>query len=238
MNATSTQQPETRIQRELRRRMAALNIDGPTELERRAGLREGAAKNILRGKSKNPRADTLQKLAQALGCSVADLTGESHAKQIADDSYMDLSEEANEPDVGLTARIEELDIKASAGAGTLVDGHAVIGQWQIPALVIRGFTSTPDENLKFIPVVGDSMQPTLHPGQRLLVDVIDRIPSPPGIFVLWDGLGFVVKRVEVIPHSDPITVRITSDNPRYTSYERTLDEAYIQGRVIGGWNWL
>jgi hypothetical protein len=33
-------------------------------------------------------------------------------------------------------------------------------------------------------------------------------------------------------------VRITSDNGKYDPYERTLDEAYIQGRVIGQWRWL
>ena len=52
------------------------------------------------------------------------------------------------------------------------------------------------------------------------------------------GLGLVVKRCQVVPHSAPPRVRITSDNPKYDGYERTLTEAYIQGRVIGQWRWL
>jgi hypothetical protein len=55
---------------------------------------------------------------------------------------------------------------------------------------------------------------------------------------VWDGLGLVVKRVQVLAHSDPTRVKITSDNAKYEAYERTLAEAYIQGRVIGQWRWL
>ena len=36
----------------------------------------------------------------------------------------------------------------------------------------------------------------------------------------------------------PPRVKITSDNAKYDPYERTLEEAYIQGRVIGQWRWL
>jgi hypothetical protein len=42
----------------------------------------------------------------------------------------------------------------------------------------------------------------------------------------------------VLPHSEPPRVRISSDNGKYDAYERTLEEAYIQGRVIGQWRWL
>jgi len=88
-----------------------------------------------------------------------------------------------------------------------------------------------------ITVYGDSMEPTLAPGTRVMVDTEDRIPSPPGIFVVYDGLGLVVKRVEHRPQSSPPAVRLISDNPRYDSYECPLEEARIQGRVIGRWQW-
>jgi phage repressor protein C with HTH and peptisase S24 domain len=83
-------------------------------------------------------------------------------------------------------------------------------------------------------VLGDSMMPTLYPGQKVMVHINDKRPTPPGIFYLWDGMGLVIKRVELIPGSSPPTVRIKSDNPKYESYERTVDEARINGRVIMG----
>lgn len=135
-------------------------------------------------------------------------------------------------------RIEELDVRAGAGAGLTGEGERVVDTWQIPTAIIRAYSQAPATDLRIITVMGDSMEPSLQPGQRILVDTGDKKPSPPGIFVVWDGLGLVVKRVQMLPHTDPARVKITSDNPKYDPYERTIDEAYIQGRVIGQWRWL
>jgi phage repressor protein C with HTH and peptisase S24 domain len=86
-------------------------------------------------------------------------------------------------------------------------------------------------------VVGDSMPVTFRPYDKVMVDTEDRTPSPPGIFVVWDGLNLVLKRVEYIAHSEPPRVRILSENPEYQPYERVVEEAYIQGRVLGKWLW-
>ena len=139
---------------------------------------------------------------------------------------------------GRMMRIEELDVRASAGAGLTGENEQVVAEWQVPSGIVRHYSTAPAAELRIITVMGDSMEPTLQPGQRVLVDTGDRKPSPPGIFVVWDGLGLVIKRVQMLPHSEPPRVKITSDNVKYDAYERTLDEAYIQGRVIGQWRWL
>lgn len=77
------------------------------------------------------------------------------------------------------------------------------------------------------------MEPTLEAGDRVMVDLSDRRPSPDGLFALWDGIGVVVKRLEHIPYSDPTRFRIISDNTeRHNSYERNGDEINVIGRVI------
>jgi phage repressor protein C with HTH and peptisase S24 domain len=139
---------------------------------------------------------------------------------------------------GRMMRIEELDVRASAGAGLTGENERVVAEWQVPSGIVRGYSTAPAAELRFITVMGDSMEPTLQPGQRVLVDTGDRKPSPPGIFVVWDGLGLVIKRVQMLPLSEPPRVKITSDNTKYDAYERSLEEAYIQGRVIGQWRWL
>lgn len=135
-------------------------------------------------------------------------------------------------------KIEELELRASAGDGLTGENQRVIAEWQLPSEVVRFYSTAPASELRIITVMGDSMEPTLQPGQRVLVDTGDRTPSPPGVFVVWDGLGLVVKRVQALAHTEPMRVKIGSDNPKYKSYERTLAEAYIQGRVIGQWRWL
>ncbi len=71
------------------------------------------------------------------------------------------------------------------------------------------------------------MMPTLHDGDIVLVDLGRRSPTPPGIFVLHDGMGLVAKRLEYIPNNDPPQVRIISDNPLYKPYEGSGEEVNI-----------
>ena len=75
---------------------------------------------------------------------------------------------------------------------------------------------------------------TLHSLQDddiVLIDIGRRSPTPPGIFVLHDGMGLVAKRLEHIPNSEPPRVRIISDNPIYSPYEAVADEINIIGRI-------
>lgn len=62
----------TSIAKQISVRMKAKNLSIHT-LEREAGLKTHAVRNILRGKSKRPSADILQAVADVLGCTVKDL---------------------------------------------------------------------------------------------------------------------------------------------------------------------
>ena len=193
----------------------------------KAGLKVDAIRTIRRGN--HPRASTLRALAAVLGVTAAFL--------------LDASEDGPPPAHGLPAPdgpmvpIVELDVRAGAGGGALNADEIETGQWQLPGDLVRSVTTASTAALKILTVYGDSMEPAFRPGQRVMVDTSDQMPSPPGVFVAWDGLATVIKRVEFVPHSDPPRVRFTSDNPRYQPYERTLEEAHIRGRVIGRWTW-
>jgi phage repressor protein C with HTH and peptisase S24 domain len=95
-----------------------------------------------------------------------------------------------------------------------------------------------EAQVRIMTVVGDSMETTFRPYERIMVDISDKNPSPPGIFVVFDGLGHAVKRIELIAGSEPLRVRVSADNPRYSAYECPLDEAGIEGRVLGKWQWV
>ena len=60
------------LQMQLKMRMENLNLSAAA-LERKANLKIHAVRNILLGKSKRPSGETLQSIADALGCSVKDL---------------------------------------------------------------------------------------------------------------------------------------------------------------------
>lgn len=93
----------------------------------------------------------------------------------------------------------------------------------------------PPDDVVIIEAIGDSNIPDILPGQRVMIHVNDRTPSPPGYFAIWDGLGVIIKRIEFLMNSDPPTVRIISANPAYKPVEHTLGEIHVLGRVIGDW---
>ena len=59
---------------------------------------------------------------------------------------------------------------------------------------------------------GDSMSPTVKPGDIVVVDPHDLRPSE-GMHVIWDGFGACVKRLH---HGDGC-LRLTCDNDIYSS---------------------
>jgi hypothetical protein len=140
---------------------------------------------------------------------------------------------ADAPLGGGFARVVELDVRTSAGPGAFHDDpEEASAAWLFPEAVVRHEFRARAEDLRLISVHGDSMAPLLAPGDRILVDTAQRVPVPPGLFVIWDGLGVVAKRVEHIPHSEPPRVLIRSVSADYQAYERDAGGVSIIGRVI------
>ena len=129
--------------------------------------------------------------------------------------------------------IREIDVRAATGPGVWnEEAERIKAIWILgERLVEHEFHATPEE-LRMITLGGDSMEPLASPGDRILIDISERDPVSPGIFVVWDGMGLVTKRIEHVPHSDPPRVRLKSANPEYDSYECPADEIRIVGRAV------
>jgi len=142
--------------------------------------------------------------------------------------------------------IPENDIRGGAGGGgtsfgtrsrTDVDGNTVSadpikGMWYLPTAYVQHELHVPSGGGHIIEVIGDSMSPTLNAGDRVMIDVTDKNPTPPGIFALFDGYGVIVKRLERVARAEPPAIRVISDNPHHGPFELTSDEAHIIGRVV------
>ena len=81
-----------------------------------------------------------------------------------------------------------------------------------------------------ISISGDSMSPVLEHRDLVMIDCSQILPSPPGIFVVDDGVGLVAKRIDPVPNSDHL--RLMSENPQYPNYQRRNDEVHIIGCVV------
>lgn len=133
---------------------------------------------------------------------------------------------------GTIVAIPEVAVKAAAGGGALVESEVEGAHWHFPSDWVRTELRAHAGDLRIITIDGDSMEPLLMPGDKVLIDTKRRAPTPPGVFVLFDGLGLVAKQVEHVPNTEPPRLAITSANPRYQRYDRTADEVSIVGRVV------
>ena len=128
--------------------------------------------------------------------------------------------------------IDQHDVRASAGHGSLISEETVVGQWPFPREYVRHTLSIRSGRLSLIEVIGDSMEPTLRSGDQILVDLDDFNVSQPGVFALHDGDATVVKRVERIPGTDPAELVLISDNSMHGRYQVRADQVNVAGRVV------
>lgn len=131
-----------------------------------------------------------------------------------------------------SVEIPEYDVRLSAGGGSLIEGDDIRARWRFSEQYVRGELRAREDSLNMVEVVGDSMEPKLHPGDRIIVNQNDTNPTPPGIFALWDGYGLVVKHVQRVHKSDPEKLLLVSENANYPAYEVMVDEIKIIGRVV------
>src|SRR5260370_23736634 len=78
-----------------------------------------------------------------------------------------------------TIRIEELDVRASAGAGLTGENEKVVAEWQVPSGVARGHTTAPPHEMPTFTAMGDRTQPPLPPCPRPPVATPHPHPPPP-----------------------------------------------------------
>ncbi|WP_066560855.1 S24 family peptidase [Croceicoccus bisphenolivorans] len=125
-----------------------------------------------------------------------------------------------------------LDVDASAGHGALAEMEAKSSQFGFEEKWLRRLTASKASSLSIIHVLGDSMEPTLHDGDEVLVDLGDgQSRLRDGIYVLRMDDALSVKRIAIEPSGRRISV--TSDNPTYPSWNG-LDRRNVNivGRVL------
>lgn len=107
--------------------------------------------------------------------------------------------------------------------------------WRFPQRFLNETLRRPATALLVIECEGDSMQPTLSPGERVWVDTTHKIPSPDGIYAMRDRFeNVVVKRLQLDESGDEPMLLVISDNPSHSTTKRRLDDVHIFGKVVGG----
>ena len=139
----------------------------------------------------------------------------------------------------------EIDVRLGAGEGSVgqmltigsnggTSGHRVVAEWVLPEAFLVGVMEANAARTIVMEVVGDSMQPTYQPGDRVIVDLAQTKLVADTVYAISDGYSEPqIKRLQRVPFSQPARVRIISDNPALQTDEVELDRVHIIGRICG-----
>jgi transcriptional regulator with XRE-family HTH domain len=205
----------------------------PRAVSKMAGLSADAIRNISTGRAASPRVTTLQRLADALDVPLTALTVGFGSEEVAD--IPGVPPRPLEPPPFLPPRLRggqveilEYDLRrpVADAAGDIKAGRPFSTAWSVPNDILEGVAAA---DLAVVRAPGDTLAPEFLPGDRLLVDVTAFTPSPPGVFVTWDGVGHSLARLAIVGGRENRRVRITT--ARGTD-ELAVEDVEVVGRVV------
>ena len=127
--------------------------------------------------------------------------------------------------------IDILDAVACCGNGVENFSENVIGQHMMTLTALRELTATAPENIKIIRAIGDSMTPTIRPGEMLWIDVSYTSPSSDGLYLIRIGKELLVRRIQLNPFDGSALIK--ADNEAYRAFPaEKFEDVPVLGRVI------
>jgi transcriptional regulator with XRE-family HTH domain len=179
-------------------RLNALSIS-QSDLAERLGVSRQNVNAWIKGRSSPRSKELLSRLSEVLQCSVGYLLyGEkSDIDPDADTAYIS---------------IPVFDVKASCGRGIENFDSQMVRLIKVALPWLRAHIRTGSINhLNVITASGDSMQPTIHDGDLILIDTSEKPIHSDRVYCLVVDGELYLKRVQRIPGG----LRLLSDNNRY-----------------------
>lgn len=195
-----------------------------TELARRSDVLTSFIYDVISGKSKNPSTIRLSRIAESLGVSLTYLV---RGEEYSQNNPVQNSENKDFIYIPRITPDEYVnDDKKISSYTNENDTYQFSREW------IRSHLNTNISNLRIFTINGDSMEPTLLHQDTVILDVSKKKPSPPSIFIIFDGIGLTAKRLEYFSENQSQRIRIISDNQLYSTYECSISEVSVIGRVV------
>lgn len=201
------------------------------EIAKRMGTTPQQVERLEKGQ-RGLTTEWIEKAARALGVPVGDIiTPGAVSGAIAHIEPDRLPTRNASADDG-TVDIISLDLSVSMGAGTLIEDmiEEEPVKWDIGHL--RVLTRTPFHMLRQIRGIGDSMEPTLRTGDRVLIDTSERtLTRIHGIYWIDHFGAHGLKRLRAAAQG---RILISSENKVAggPDFEVAADELRIHGRAI------
>jgi phage repressor protein C with HTH and peptisase S24 domain len=216
------------IQERLVERLDAAELS-QAALAQRVGVAQQTIWKLASGQSQNSRY--LHKIARELGTTVEYLTGETDDPNAGAVTVLERSEGTRNPDPDLV-QVEMIDLAYGMG-GTFLDADSVeVEKVTFSRSWLRKFTQSPPQLLVSSQGMGDSMMPTIHDRDIVIIDRSNtRLDGEMGDkiwAIVFAGMG-MIKRLRQMPDG---TVKIMSDNQLVRDEIATDGDLHIVGRVV------
>lgn len=193
------------------------------EAAKAGGISDDQLARIIKGLSQ-PSFATVVGIATAAGVDLSWLaTGEGYANAAVETVVNKLTGR------GDVVRVPIYDARASAGPGAFVDRDQVIGHVGLDSTWIREVAGANPSRLVMTQAVGNSMEPTIFSGDKLLVETGEGPRFHGGIYVVVFGGDIMVKRYF---RGSGRSFTLHSDNPAGGDI-RIDEEDQIECRLIG-----
>lgn len=196
----------------------AMSPEKPTAFAARIGLPSGTLFKYLGANgSTAPRLDIVARIAEGLGVTL---------------DWLVLGRGEGPDDSLEIGRVPIYDVRLAAGAASFTEGAKRLGDMPFDRELLKQLGRTSTEGLGLVEAEGDSMEPTIPDGARVLIDLNDtRLRE--GVFGFRYEDQLRVKRLRRVADG----VEIMSDNTRYSS-ELLLGSDLGSFQVIGRVKWL
>ena len=198
------------------------------ELARRIGVQSTSIWKLVSGQSQGSKH--LREIARELETTVEYLVGETDNPSISAVGDHRLSYGAPPSDHGDTVEVAVSDVTYGMGGAFVDDGASQTSIERFPRSFIRQFTKGPFAQLYFATGIGDSMQPTIHHNDLVLIDRSqEALRISDQLWAISAGSIGMIKRVRVMPGG---SVLLVSDNPDVSDYPVGEEELHLIGRVV------
>lgn len=143
---------------------------------------------------------------------------------------------AHAADPGEYSYVPLRNVSSAAGGGAVVDSEQTLDFLAFKTWWVRQELRVPPAALVAIWVSGESMEPTLHQGDVVLVDTtpVERITE--GVYVLRMDRDLLIKRLQRLPGG---LIEARSDNTAYAPFQfRTAQLGTSDLVIVGKAVWM
>lgn len=195
-----------------------------SQLASQVGVTQPSIARLLRGETKTTRAVDL--IAAALDTTPEYLKGETESP----DRDVGTGEELRPLPTIDDVEIDSIDLAYGMGGTFLDTDHISVEKVKFSRKWLRQFTNTAPRDLCSSRGMGDSMLPTIHDQDVVIIDRSQTVPEMGDRIwaIVYSGWG-MIKRLRALPDG---TVRISSDNQNIRDEIINEDDLFIVGRVV------